>query len=113
MNTKKIIAWGLCAVLALSLAACGGSKPIGGDPAAWGPQSQPASGVEDALQPASPFKPCDTLEQAAELAGFEVTLPGAADALEAVEGQMIQAFYGPAAKTNTQTTKTSEHRRTA
>ncbi|MGI6029119.1 MAG: hypothetical protein ACOX81_06895 [Candidatus Heteroscillospira sp.] len=64
------------------------SAPIGGDPATWGPDNQPS------LQPASPFKPCETLDEAEEAAGFSLTLPRAADKLEAIENEMIQAFYG-------------------
>ncbi len=66
--------------------------PIGGDPATWGPGNQPED--DNGVQPASPFRPCDTMADAAALAGFDMTLPETADGLEAVENEMIQALYG-------------------
>jgi hypothetical protein len=68
-----------------------GDAPIGGDPATWGPDNQPG---DNALQPPSPFQPCDTLDAAEKMAGFELTVPGTPDSMEAWEGYMIQAFYG-------------------
>ena len=67
------------------------NAPIGGDPATWGPDNQPS---DNGVQPPSPFQPCDTLDAAEEMAGFDLTLPKAADKLEAIENEMIQAFYG-------------------
>ena len=67
------------------------NAPIGGDPATWGPDNQPS---DNGVQPPSPFQPCDTLDAAEELAGFDLTLPKTADKLEAIENEMIQAFYG-------------------
>lgn len=67
------------------------NAPIGGDPATWGPDNQPS---DNGVQPPSPFKPCDTLDAAEEMAGFDLTLPKTADMLEAIENEMIQAFYG-------------------
>lgn len=34
------------------------------------------------------------MDAAAELAGFDMTLPRTADILQVIEGSMIQAFYG-------------------
>ena len=68
-----------------------GNQPIGGDPATWGPDNQPS---DNGVQPPSPFQPCDTLDAAEEMAGFDLTLPKTADKLEAIENEMIQAFYG-------------------
>lgn len=65
--------------------------PIGGDPTTWGPNSQLN---DNNLQLPSPFQPCDTLDSAEEMAGFDLTLPQPADNLEAIENEMIQAFYG-------------------
>lgn len=62
---------------------------IGGDPATWGPAEDGAP-----LAPPSPFIDCDSLEAAAELAGFDVRLPETPDTVQAWEGHMIQAFYG-------------------
>ena len=67
------------------------NAPIGGDPATWGPDNQPS---DNNLQPPSPFQSCDTLDAAEEMAGFDLTLPKTADELEAIENEMIQAFYG-------------------
>lgn len=75
MKLKKIISITLCAALALSAAACGNNN-------------------SEAVQIPSPFVDCDTMDAAKELAGFDLTLPKAADELEAVENEMIQAFYG-------------------
>ena len=83
MKLKRIFSFALCTVLALSLAACGSNDNPAAD------KSKP--GV---VQPPSPFQPCDTLVAAEEMAGFELTLPKTADKLEAVENEMIQAFYG-------------------
>lgn len=60
---------------------------IGGDPATWGPAG-------DDVQIPSPFIDCDSMDAAAELAGFDMTLPRTADFLQVIEGRMIQAFYG-------------------
>lgn len=67
------------------------NAPIGGDPATWGPDNQPS---DNNLQPSNPFQPCDSLDDAEEMAGFDLTLPKTADMLEAIENEMIQAFYG-------------------
>ncbi len=82
MKLKKVFALVLVAVSAFSLAACSSSAP-----AADG-------GKSGAVQPASPFQPCDTLDAAEQLAGFTLALPKAADGLEAIENELIQAFYG-------------------
>lgn len=60
---------------------------IGGDPATWGPAG-------DDVQIPSPFIDCDSMNAAAKLAGFDMALPRTADYLQAIEGSMIQAFYG-------------------
>lgn len=82
MKLKKILTLALGVALALSLAACG-SKPLATD------NNKPGM-----VQPASPFQPCDTLDAAEKMAGFDLTLPETADKLEAVENEMIQALYG-------------------
>ena len=46
------------------------------------------------MQIPNPFINCDTMTEAADLAGFSVVLPKAADMLQAVKGSMIQALYG-------------------
>lgn len=42
----------------------------------------------------NPFKSCETIDTAEELAGFEITLPQTPDKIEVIENEMIQAFYG-------------------
>lgn len=79
MKIKNVIALVLGALVAFSVAACGND-------------SQPASGENVGL--ANPFQACETMDDARELAGFDMTLPEAADELEAIEGDMIQALYG-------------------
>lgn len=42
----------------------------------------------------NPYIPCASMDEAAKLAGFSMTLPKVPSALEAWESTMIQAFYG-------------------
>lgn len=67
-------------------------EPIGGDSSTWGPPLDEET--DKPLAPPSPFVDCDTMTDAAKLAGFEMALPETPDALQAWEGHMIQAFYG-------------------
>mgnify|MGYP003374893425 CR=1 FL=1 len=83
MKPKRIFSLVLGIALALSLVACGSNDTPAAD------NSKPG-----AVQPPSPFQPCDTLDAAEEMAGFDLTLPKSADKLEAIENEMIQAFYG-------------------
>lgn len=78
MKLKRFFPLILGTALALSLVACGSNNHTN----------------DNNLQPPSPFQPCDTLDAAEEMAGFDLTLPKTADELEAVENEMIQAFYG-------------------
>ncbi|MCM1512347.1 MAG: hypothetical protein NC112_04455 [Oxalobacter formigenes] len=41
----------------------------------------------------NPFVSCDSMEEAARLAGFDMVLPKMPDRLEVLKGVMIQAFY--------------------
>lgn len=54
-------------------------------------QDTPAAGDEDSGQIPSPFVTCETMEEAAKLTGFELTLPQEADTLEVLDGEVIQA----------------------
>lgn len=82
---KRTIIFALSAALALSLTACGavpkesagGEEPavIGGDSATWGPD---LNGEEDVQLP-NPFTEYDSLEEAAEAAGFSMTVPETVD----------------------------------
>ena len=82
MKLKRIFSLVLCVALAFSLVACSSNKLSAN------------SSNAGALQPPSPFKPCDTLDIAENLAGFDLTLPKTANMLEVIENEMIQAFYG-------------------
>lgn len=62
---------------------------IGGDPATWGPAED-----GDPLAPPSPFVDCDSMEDAAKLAGFDMNLPKTPDVVQAWDSYMIQALYG-------------------
>ena len=89
---KKIMMYTLCALLLLSLAACGGKSA-----------PQPAPSGENVQIP-NPFTDCDTLEDAAKLAGFGLTAPDAVDgfpgrSIQVMNGSqpMIQVYYGDGA----------------
>lgn len=101
---KKLVACVLCLVLALSLAACGGRAPfvddasatsvpdgqvepdsIGGDPATWGP----GIGTEgETVRIPNPWQECDSLEEAANIAGFPFAAP---DTVEGFSQKYIAA----------------------
>lgn len=82
---KRTTIFALSAALALSLTACGavpkesagGEEPavIGGDSATWGPD---LNGEEDVQLP-NPFTEYGSLEEAAEAAGFSMTVPETVD----------------------------------
>lgn len=82
MKTRKIITGTLCAVMAFSLAACMNSnKPVD--------KNEIGTKAENAQQMPNPFITCDTLEEAIELAGFDMTVP---ESLEGFEDRMISAI---------------------
>ena len=65
---------------------------IGGDPATWEPA------IEENVQIPNPFIDCDTLQDAASIAGFEVIVPASIagynlDCIQAIDKDMIQVFY--------------------
>lgn len=91
---KKIFTFALCAVLAFSLAACGGGSAPGGG------ESEPALAApgENAVQRPNPFVECESLEKAAELAGFGITVPesvpgGGKPVIRVMEGEMLELVY--------------------
>lgn len=90
MNTmKKLLAILLCVLTAASLTACGSKKTAA---------SSSAAGSSAAEQIANPFVECATMQEAAKIAGFEMTVPetveGFADpAIEAVKEDMIQVSF--------------------
>ena len=80
-DMKKVIVYVLSALMVLSMAACGA----------------PANQSENVQIP-SPFTDCDTLQDAASVAGFEVILPAsiagyAQDRIQVIDKNMIQVFY--------------------
>ena len=84
---KKLLAILMSAAIALSIAACGAEKPAGNDPAG-------KSNVEIP----NPFVDCETLEEAQEKAGFEMTLPDRIDGydnrkISAIEKEMISVIF--------------------
>ena len=64
---KKLITLTLCAMMALSMVACGNEAPE--------EEAVPAIGGEANTQVANPFLTCDTLEACEEVAGFAISLP--------------------------------------
>lgn len=107
---KRMIAFALGTVLALSLAACGaapekssasGSEPapIGGDSATWGPA---LDGDGSSVQIPSPITEYPSLEEAAEAAGFDMAVPETVDGCEervfqvfnaSTEDAMLEVIY--------------------
>ena len=84
ITMKKMIAFALSAVMALSLAACGGNGKTNGTSA----------------QIPDPFTECETMEDAAKLVGFDVDVPDAVDGKERTairvdaEGKLVEVVYG-------------------
>lgn len=81
---KKMLAFALSAVMALSLAACGSNgKP-----------------EENSLEIPNPFTECETMDEAAKLAGFGLCAPDAVDGQEKTairvltEGGLVEVIYG-------------------
>ena len=120
MKSKKWMALVLCAVLSLSLVACGtngnntqndttddttnsttddtnstGSTDSGTTDTDTSTDSEDDGNV----QITSPFVDCETLEEAGELAGFDISVPDEIDGgytqgtIQAVENEMIQVIY--------------------
>lgn len=110
--TKKVTLMIMCAATMLSMAACGDkeNKTIGaettGQTVAESEEKIPTDGaaaaqeilIGDNTQIPNPFIDCDTLADAAALAGFEITVPDSVDgyeerAITAMENDMIQVLY--------------------
>ena len=120
MKSKKWMALVLCAVLSLSLVACGtngnntqndttddttnsttddtnstGSTDSGTTDTDTSTDSEDDGNV----QITSPFVDCETLEEAGELAGFDISVPDEIDGgytqgtIQAIENEMIQVIY--------------------
>ncbi len=121
MKSKKWMALVLCAVLALSLVACGTSgnnmqndttddtsnsttddtTNDTGSTNSGATDTDTSTDSEDDgnVQITSPFVDCETLEEAGELAGFDISVPDEIDGgytqgtIQAVENEMIQVIY--------------------
>ena len=120
MKSKKWMALVLCAVLALSLVACGTSgnntqndttdDTTNSTTDDTNSTDSTNSGTTDTdtstdseddgnVQITSPFVDCETLEEAGELAGFDISVPDEIDGgytqgtIQAVENEMIQVIY--------------------
>lgn len=112
--TKKVTLMILCAAAMLSMAACGDKeeKSIGAETAGQtvveNEEKIPTDGattttteeilVGDNTQIPNPFTDCDTLADAAVLAGFDIIVPDSVDgyeerAITAMENDMIQVLY--------------------
>lgn len=110
--TKKVTLMILCAATMLSMAACGEKqdKTIGAETTsqtvAENEDKIPTDGtvateeilIGDNTQIPNPFVDCDTLADAAALAGFDIIVPDSVDgyeerAITAMENDMIQVLY--------------------
>ena len=86
MKNKKWIALALGAAMALSLAACGGNQPAKGNMPADAGNSAASS---DSIQIPNPWVQFETLEEAAQAVGFELTV---SDAIDGYNDKTIQAL---------------------
>ena len=118
MKSKKWMALVLCAVLALSLVACGTSGNNTQNDTTDDTSNSTTddttndtgstnSGATDtstdtgdgSTEIANPYVDCETLEEAGELAGFDISVPDEIDGgytqgtIQAVENEMIQVIY--------------------
>jgi hypothetical protein len=93
---KKLFLIVVCAVMAVLLAACG-AQSLSGD-SQPGEQEQ-AGGNLGGVQIPNPFTDCETIEEAEDLAGFDIALPGSLpegysrSAIRAVKDGMIEIIY--------------------
>lgn len=91
---KKIITLALSTIMMLSLTACGSNSGNGSNDAT--PSGLPGLGGN--TQIANPVTTCDTLEDAAALAGFEYTVPETIDGYEnrvisVINNKIVQVVY--------------------
>ena len=120
MKSKKWMALVLCAVLALSLVACGTSgnntqndttddtsnsttddttNDTGSTNSGATDTDTSADTADGSTEIANPYVDCETLEEAGELAGFDISVPIEIDGgytqgtIQAVENEMIQVIY--------------------
>ena len=120
MKSKKWMALVLCAVLALSLVACGTSgnntqndttddtsnsttddttNDTGSTNSGATDTDTSTDTADGSTEIANPYVDCETLEEAGELAGFDISVPDEIDGgytqgtIQAVENEMIQVIY--------------------
>ena len=120
MKSKKWMALVLCAVLALSLVACGTSgnntqndttddtsnsttddttNDTGSTNSGATDTDTSTDTADGSTEIANPYVDCETLEEAGELAGFDISVPDEIDGgytqgtIQAVENAMIQVIY--------------------
>ena len=120
MKSKKWMALVLCAVLALSLVACGTSgnntqndttddtsnsttddttNDTGSTNSGATDTDTSTDTADGSTEIANPYVDCETLEEAGELAGFDISVPDEIDGgytqgtIQAVENEMIQVTY--------------------
>ena len=120
MKSKKWMALVLCAVLALSLVACGTSgnntqndttddtsnsttddttNDTGSTNSGTTDTDTSTDTADGSTEIANPFVDCETLEEAGELAGFDISVPDEIDGgytqgtIQAVENEMILVIY--------------------
>lgn len=92
---KKMITFALCAAMTLTLAACGDKTKNSDTPNT--PDKSDVAG-EDSTEISSDFTDCETMEEASELAGFEISVPDSVDGygervIRAAEGKMLEIIY--------------------
>ena len=120
MKSKKWMALVLCAVLALSLVACGTSgnntqndttddttnsttddttNDTGSTNSGTTDTDTSTDTADGSTEIANPYVDCETLEEAGELAGFDISVPDEIDGgytqgtIQAIENEMIQVIY--------------------
>lgn len=99
---KKIVVFSLCAVMALSLAACGGKADSSApQPASVPPEISFSSEamMGETVQIPNPFVECETLGEAEKLAGFSISVPEKISdqtgerLIQAVKDDLIEVIY--------------------
>ena len=120
MKSKKWMALVLCAVLSLSLVACGTNgnntqndttddtsnsttddttNDTGSTNSGATDTDTSTDTADGSTEIANPYVDCETLEEAGELAGFDISVPDEIDGgytqgtIQAVENEMIQVIY--------------------
>ena len=98
---KKAAAWILGVFCAMAFTACvpaasGSSKAAQSGSAGSAAAPLPASGARQQI--ANPFQDCDSMDAAAAVAGFEMTVPDQIDGypdrtIQAIENELIQVSY--------------------